>query len=69
MAMVRETIEVTGSSTQSWNDANQQAIAHASKTISNIKSTWIKEMSVDVADNGKSMMYRVNCRITYESRQ
>ena len=69
MAMVRETIEVKASSPISWHEANQQAIAHVSKTVKNIKSSWIKEMSVDVSDNGKSMTYHVNSRITYETKQ
>jgi len=53
MAMARATIEVKGSSTESWKAANEQALAQAAKTIKNIKSSWIKEMSVDVANNGK----------------
>ena len=47
-----------GSSSQSWEDAAQQVINHASKTLRNIRSIYIKEQSAEV-ENNNITEYRV----------
>ena len=63
MAIVK-VIELMGGSTQNWEDAAQQVVTHASKTLRNIKSIWIKEHSAEVEDN-KITQYRVTAKVTF----
>ncbi len=63
MAIARVT-EITSSSTVSFEDAVQQGIARAGKTLRNIKSAWVQEQSVKV-ENGEISEYRVNMKITF----
>lgn len=63
MAIVK-VIELMGSSAQSWEDAAQQVVTHASKTLRNIKSIWVKEQSADVGE-GKISEYRVTVKVTF----
>jgi len=63
MSVARIT-EISSSSEKSFEDATQQGIARASKTLRNIRSAWIKEHQLDV-DNGKITRFRVNMLITF----
>jgi dodecin len=63
MAIVK-VIEVLASSTTSWEDAAQQAVSHASKTLHNIKSIYIKEHSAEV-ENNKIVEFRINAKISF----
>ena len=63
MAIARVT-EITSSSTTSFEDAVQQGIKRAGKTLRNIKSAWIQEQTVKV-ENGEISEYRVNMKITF----
>ncbi|MBC8173713.1 MAG: dodecin domain-containing protein [Chitinophagales bacterium] len=65
MAVVK-VIELMSDSKKSWDDAVQQAITQASKSIRNIKSVNINNMSCTVDKKGKIAAYRVNCSITFE---
>ena len=57
-------IEVLAESETSWEDAANQAIAKASKSVHGIKSIYIKEFEAKVADN-RIVRYRVNAKITF----
>ena len=57
-------VEILGNSTVSWEDAVQQVVNEASKTIKNIKSVYIKDMQAMVKDN-KISEYRVNAKVTF----
>ena len=61
---VAKIIEISSESTTSFEDAVQQGVTRASKTIHNIKSAWVKEQQV-VVDNGKVTMYRVDLKVTF----
>lgn len=63
MTVARVT-EINATSEKSFEDAIQQGIARASKTLRNVKGAWIKEQQIDV-DNGKIAGYRVNMLITF----
>jgi dodecin len=63
MSVARVT-EITSTSTQSFEDAIQQGIARATKTLKNVKSCWIKEQTVDL-ENDRITSYRVNMKITF----
>jgi flavin-binding protein dodecin len=61
---VAKIIELSAESSKSFEDAIQDGIAKASKTLHNIKSAWVKEQHV-VVDNGKVAMYRVDLKVTF----
>jgi len=58
-------IEVLASSTKSWEDATANAVAEASKTINNISSVYVQDMSATVKD-GRVDEYRVNIKLTFK---
>ena len=58
-------IEVLANSDKSWEDAAQNAVDHASKTIKHIRSVNIQNQSATVKD-GKIAQYRVNVKISFE---
>ena len=57
-------IEVLAQSEKSWEDAAQQAVNEASKTIRNIKSLYANEFQVTWKD-GKPV-YRLDAKISFE---
>jgi hypothetical protein len=65
MAIVK-VIEIMANSKKSWDDATQQAVAHASKSLRNIRSVNVNNMSCTVDKKGKIAEYRVNCSISFE---
>ena len=62
---VLKVIEVLANSSKSWEDAAQKAVAHAARSVKNIKSVYINEQSAHVTDD-KITDYRVNVKITFE---
>ncbi|MBO3097128.1 dodecin family protein [Gelidibacter pelagius] len=62
---VLKVIEILSSSDKSWEDATKNGVTHASKTIKNIKSVYVKDQSVTVKNN-ELAQYRVNLKITFE---
>lgn len=61
---VVKVIELIASSEKSFDDAVQQAVTEASKTIRNIDSVWVKDMKVHVKD-GKIRSYGVICKVSF----
>jgi dodecin len=57
-------IEVIASSEKSIEDALQQAVTEASKTIHNIDSVFIKDIKAHVKDN-KISTYGIICKISF----
>ncbi|KIC91884.1 MULTISPECIES: dodecin family protein [unclassified Flavihumibacter] len=57
-------IEVIASSEKSIDDAIQNAVAEASKTIRNIDSVYVKDIKVHVKD-GKVSSYGLICKISF----
>jgi flavin-binding protein dodecin len=58
-------IEVLANSNKGWEDAAQNAVDHASKTVKHIRSVNIQNQSATVKD-GKITQYRVNVKISFE---
>lgn len=58
-------IELLGHSDKSWEDATQKMITEASRTVKNIRSVYIHEMSATVK-NDKITAYRINGKVTFE---
>ncbi len=61
---VAKVIEVSASSTTSFEDAINQGISRACDTIDNVRGAWIKEQKVSI-QNGKIVSYRVNMQVTF----
>ena len=63
MSMLK-VIEVLAESDKSFEDAAQNAVTQASKSVRNVKSIYIKEMNASV-ENGRISSYRVNAKISF----
>jgi flavin-binding protein dodecin len=63
MSVARVT-ELSSTSSTSFEDAIQQAIDRATKTLRNVKSAWVKEQRVMV-ENDKITGYQVNLQVTF----
>ena len=62
---VLKVLELLSSSPKSWEEAAQNAITEASKSIRNLKSVNVQNFSA-VVKEGKITEYRLNCKITFE---
>jgi len=63
MSVARVT-EISSRSDRSFEDAINQGIERANRTLRNVKGGWIKEQAVDVED-GRIIGYRVNILVTF----
>jgi flavin-binding protein dodecin len=61
---VAKNIEITSSSTVSFEDAIKTGIARASKPIDNLRGAWIKEKKVQIT-GGEVTEYRVMMILTF----
>jgi flavin-binding protein dodecin len=62
--MVVKIVELIGSSADGWQEAAQNAIDEAAKTVRNIKSIHIKRCTAKVKEN-KIVEYRTVIRIAF----
>ena len=65
MPKIVKVIELMSESPKSWEDAAQNVVKEASKTLRNIRSVYVKEFTVAV-ENDKVASYRVNAKVTFE---
>jgi dodecin len=63
MSVARVT-ELSAMSNTSFEDAIQQAISRAARTLRNVTSAWVKEQRV-VVENGSITQYQVNLQVTF----
>ena len=56
--------EISATSQQGFEDAVQQAIGRANKTLRNIEGAWVKDMNVMIQD-GNITGYKVNLEVTF----
>jgi flavin-binding protein dodecin len=63
MAVARVT-EISSTSTKSFDDAIQQGVARATKTLRNVRSAWVKEQRVDIQGD-RITEYQVNLMVTF----
>ncbi len=64
MSDMLKVIEILAESEKSWEDAAEQAVSRASKSVHGIKSIYIKDFEAKV-ENGKIVKYRINANITF----
>lgn len=62
---VLKVVEILSNSNDSWEDATKKAVKHASKTVKNIKSVYVREQSA-IVKNNEVTEFRVNLKITFE---
>jgi flavin-binding protein dodecin len=63
MAVAR-VVELSAASPSGFEEAIQQGVAHANKTLQNVQGIWVKEQKAVVVD-GTITEYRVDMKITY----
>jgi len=61
---VAKVSEISTTSTRSFQDAIEQGLARAHKTLRNLRSAWIKEQHVRIKD-GTIAEYQVNMMVTF----
>jgi flavin-binding protein dodecin len=64
MTIARVT-ELSAISEQGFEDAIQQAVARATKTLRGVEGCWVKDMNVMIED-GNIVGYKVNVEITFQ---
>jgi dodecin len=63
MSVARVT-EITAMSPNSFQEAIQEGIERANKTLRNVKHAWIKEQEIYL-DNGQVRGYEVTMKVTF----
>jgi dodecin len=63
MSVARNT-EISVESTKSFDDAIQEGIDRATKTLRNVRGAWIKEQALDV-ENDRISRYKVTMIVTF----
>ena len=61
---VARVVEISSTSTKSFDDAIAEGVSRASKTLREVRSAWVKEQEVQV-QNGKIVGYQVNMLVTF----
>ena len=61
---VAKITEIQSSSSKSFEDAIQQGLSRASKTLRHIRGAWIKEQHVR-CEEGRITEYQVNMMVTF----
>jgi len=61
---VAKVTEIIASSSKSFDDAIDNGIDRAGKTLKNVKSAWVANQQVQVKDN-KVFEYRVTLKVTF----
>lgn len=62
---VAKVSEISTTSSKSFEDAIQQGLTRAAKTLRNIKSAWVKEQLVRCGGDGRITEYQVNLMVTF----
>jgi flavin-binding protein dodecin len=61
---VAKVSEISSTSSKSFEDAIQQGLTRAGKTLRNIRGAWIKEQHVRCGADGRIAEYQVNMMVT-----
>jgi len=63
MSVARVT-EIISESKKGFQDAIEEGVSRANKTLSNVEGAWVKDQSI-ILDNGKIKAYRVVLKVTF----
>jgi flavin-binding protein dodecin len=61
---VAKVVEIHSESNKSFDDAIQQGIKRANKTLKNVRGAWIADQKIDI-EKGKIVRYRVALKVTF----
>ena len=61
---VARVVEISSTSPESFENAIQQGITRATKTLRNVRSAWVKEQEVQVQGD-EITAYKVNLMVTF----
>jgi dodecin len=61
---VAKVIEISSSSSDSFEDAIEMGIQRATTTVEHVQGAWVKEQKV-VVEKGKIVEYRVDLKVTF----
>jgi len=61
---VAKVTEIISSSSKSFDDAVQNGVARANKTLKNVRGAWVKDQEVSVRDR-EINEYRVTLKVTF----
>jgi dodecin len=64
MGSVARVVEISATSTDSFEDAISTGIARAGQTLRNVRSAWVKEQHVAIED-GQISEYKVHLLVTF----
>lgn len=64
MANIVKVIEIIGTSENSWQEAADNALAHAKATVNHISGIQVHEMSANV-ENGEVSAYRTTLKVAF----
>ena len=64
MSTIVKVLEVVAQSEKSFDDAAQNAVKEVAKTVQNIKSIWIDNLTGTV-DGNRITEYRVNAKVSF----
>lgn len=67
MSSIAKVIELIAESEEGFDDAVDQALVEAKKTVDDIKSIWVENMTA-VVENDEIARYRVNAKVTFVVR-
>jgi flavin-binding protein dodecin len=62
---VAKVSEISATSSKSFEDAIQQGLVRAGKTLRHIRGAWIKEQHVRCGEDGRISEYQVNMMVTF----
>ncbi len=62
---VAKVSEIIASSPKSFDDAIRTGIARAHKTLTNLKSAWVKNQQIKLDTEGQIKEYRVHLKVTF----
>jgi hypothetical protein len=62
---VAKVSEISVTSSKSFEDAIQQGLTRAGKTLRHVRGAWIKEQHVRCGDDGRITEYQVNMMVTF----
>ena len=61
---VAKVTELSATSNKSFEDAINQGLTRAQKSLRNVKGAWVKELQVNVG-RGSKLEYQVNLHVTF----
>jgi dodecin len=64
MSSIAKVVEVIAQSEKSFDDAVEQCLVEASRTIDDVKEIWVSGFKA-VVENNKIVEYRVNAKVTF----